>query len=150
MINIERLKKQKEDLQKSFEEACKTSIEMDSKMQSRYDTQKEDWARRAEIIEHLIIEIQKQINYLESLSVPGQTEFAEIGHAITLQDRDDVFCLLLVDGIGGGIKLENIQVVSIEAPVGKALLGRRQGDIISVLHNDEKIELKILAISIIT
>lgn len=149
MLRIDKLKKRKHELQEAYAEARRVSIEMDSKMQSRYDTQKEDWARRAEIIDHLIVETQKQVDYLENLPMPSQNVFVEIGHVVTVQEEDDIFSLLLVDGIAGGIKLEDIQLVSMDAPIGKAILGHSQGDKLIILTQDEKNELSILSIGVI-
>jgi transcription elongation GreA/GreB family factor len=149
MMDLTGLRMRRGELQRSYERAVKTSQEADGRMQSRYDTQKEEWAREAEMLHEQIIRLDEQIAYLSQLLSPSQYEEVEIGHVVTLQvNGDDSENFLLVEGLGG-TQIGEIQTLSNSSPIGKAILGKCVGDKVTVNLGGGSLEVYIQAIQAI-
>lgn len=147
MLDLSELHEHLQRLEKAYHRAVEASAAMDGKMQSRYDTQKEDWAREAEMIRQQIIEIRKQIAYLNQLSSPSQNQRTSVGHLLRLQiENEEPQTFLLVDQVSGGFRLARIQTLSIATPIGRAILDRSVGDTISVSVHNRQVSLKLLSI----
>lgn len=148
-MNLEDLIERRKQLEISYEEAVKASIEADGKMQSRYDTQKEEWAGRANLIAMQIQQIDQTISRLkEELSTASKTPPNEVivGSRVTLQiDEDEPETFIVLD-LGGGTNVSNYQILSTSSPIGKAILGHRIGDKLVVQVNNNNLKIKVLAI----
>jgi transcription elongation GreA/GreB family factor len=127
MFDIQVLKQQVDRLRQLYEATKKTSLEMDSRNETRYDTQREDFAREAEMIERSIINMERLIKELEGISAPADGNRVCVGHTVTLEiDGDPPEKFLLVKQVGG-VSLGDVVTLSIDSPIGAAILGARAG-----------------------
>src|SRR5689334_1176208 len=121
MLDLSSLRKRRDELEKGYKEAVRVSNEMEGKMISRYDTQKEEWAREAEMLQKQMLLVEEQIVYLSELPVPQQMERVEVGHIVKLHiDDDDPEDYLLVETLGGA-KIGPVKLLSTESSIGKAI-----------------------------
>ena len=133
-------------LEDRLAKAEKTHNEMEGKMQSRYDTQKEEWAFQCSLYQQQIDTVNSLINQYQSLgTVPD--DIITIGSIFTIRFNDDgepqSFILLERDG---GFDLGGVKTISLQSPVGKAVNNARVGDTISKEVDGIKINLKVLSI----
>lgn len=88
-------------------------------------------ARRADAIRQAIAK-WRQFRLLPYDASKG----IQLGALVCLVDSDDQKQQLLLGPIGGGMKLisgtQRVQVISTEAPLGRAMLGKCEGDSVSL------------------
>ena len=88
-------------------------------------------ARRAEAIRHAMA-LWRQFRPAPYDASQG----IQLGALVCLVDADDKQQLVFLGPAGGSMKLANeaqvVQVISSQAPLGKAMLGRREGDEVSI------------------
>ncbi|HQA29531.1 MAG TPA: hypothetical protein PLA02_10005, partial [Brevefilum fermentans] len=104
-------------LEDRLAKAEKTRNEMEGKMQSRYDTQKEEWAFQCSLYQQQIDTVNSLINQYQSLgTVPD--DIITIGSIFTIRFNDDgepqSFILLERDG---GFDLGGVKTISLQSPV---------------------------------
>jgi len=127
-LPLEELQELRKKLVVSWERANRASIEADGKMQSRYDTQKEEYAAEATMIQSQIDTVDRLIDCLENLQRPESVDEIQIGHIVQVQvEDDDPMNILLLEDLGGSV-LSGIQLISTQSPMGKAILGRKAGE----------------------
>jgi transcription elongation factor GreA len=144
-IDIQELESRKEKLLKALKRAEKARDEADSRMQSRYDTQKEDYALEADLIREQIQRLEKEIKQLKSLVKPKNSEFITIGHTVRLQIGDDEPCeVVLVENFGGG-SIGEKSTISRKSPIGNAILGRKAGDTVVMKLPDGEVNVHIIS-----
>jgi transcription elongation GreA/GreB family factor len=140
------LRERKEKLEKELFEAKKTRNEMDGKMQSRYDTQREEWALQCDILESQLHEVEKLIKEIGSIFLNSEQKVVAVGSTVDLMfDNNEQEKFLLLDE-SGGHNLEKLTTLSIKSPVGKAILGRKVDDEVIINIDDLKIVIKIMSI----
>lgn len=145
-VDIQELEKEKEKLLKALERARKARDEADGRMQSRYDTQKEDYALEAALIQEQIQRLEKEIEHLKSLRKLKSSEFITIGHTVNLQIGDDEpFEVLLVEDFGGR-SINGKLTISRKSPIGSAILGRKAGDTVVIKLPDGEMNVRIISI----
>lgn len=145
-INISSLQNRKNDLKNSLEKAVATRNEMDGKMQSRYDTQKEEWARQCELLEKLIYDTTDLIEMIKQYSRLKVNETIIPGSIIkvTIQGEFNEFILFERQG---GIKIdENLVSLSTNSPIGSAILGKGKGEKFILKINQNNLEIEIVDI----
>lgn len=161
------LEKRRERLIESLAAAIKARNEADGKMQSRYDTQREDAAQDVAMYEGLIAELDRliaQISLVQTHTMAGSstlsdtndltaTRRVEIGKLVTIRfDCGDSEDYLLLDG-QGGVELGTCQTLSTSSPVGQLILGAHIGEVRRLFLQDVKqkqqieVEIEILEIA---
>ena len=144
---LEILKQRRQRLLQGLADATKARDEADSKMQSRYDTQKEDAAQDVAIYQGLLTEVTGLIEELEQLDPNLNREAIGIGSRITLEFDDGSREEFLLLDRSGGTDLGEFQVLSCGSPVGKAVIGYCQGDTVDVSLPRAEISVHILKVS---
>lgn len=143
---LEELHETRIRLIESWKRANRASIESDSKMQSRYDTRKEEFAARANMIQTQINRVERLISCLRNLQRPEDVAHVQIGHIVRIRiENDDPISILLLEDQGGKV-LNGTQLISIKSPLGKALLGRKPGEKVTYQGPAGTIEAHILAV----
>lgn len=145
-LDIQMLRNKRKQLEKAYKSAEKARNEADGKMQSRYDTQKEDWALDCNIILGQIEAVDEQIAQLELLGESSQqgTSTVQVGHIVTISiDGDEPEIYLLVDKFGGQ-KLKGKSTLSVVTPVGASLIGKKHGDRYKIEVNGNQMKIQIL------
>jgi len=144
---IEILENRRQQLLRGLATAQKAQFEADSKMQSRYDTQKEDAAQEVAIYQALIQGLDTVISRLKALDMQSTSSgVIQIGSRFSIEFDDgerDEFLLLDVQG---GIDLGDCQILSSESPVGRAVLGTREGDSVCVELPSRKMLVRIVQV----
>lgn len=127
-LPLEELQELRKKLVASWERANRASIEADGAMQSQHDTQKRDYAFEAAVIQSQIDRVDKLINRLRNLQRPESVDRVQIGHIIRLRvENDDPADFLLLEELGGSV-LGDVQLISTQSPLGKAILGKKVGE----------------------
>lgn len=147
-IRISELIKRRDELEKSYVRAIKIRNEMDGKMQSRYDTQKEEWALEADIIAASLESVNKLIKQLQEVEVTQDINVISIGSQIELhfQHEDTTEWFILLAESGGFNLAGDITTLSAESPLGKALLGAKIFDTVSYEVGKNLLKVKIINI----
>jgi len=129
----------------SWDEANKTSIDMDGRMQTRYDTQKEEYAARANIIMSQIESNEHLVNMLKKILISEKADTITIGCCVKLQidDDEEPLNLVLLDDLGGG-SLCGFDLISVNSPLGKSIIGKRVGERINYSVANKIIGLRII------
>jgi len=144
-IDVQELENRKEKLLKALKRAEKARDEADSRMQSRYDTQKEDYALEANLIREQIQRLEKEIEQLRSLRKPENSEFITIGHTVKLQiGNDEPYEVVLVEDFGGR-SISGRSTISKKSPIGSAILGRKAGDTVVIKLPDGEVNVHIIS-----
>ena len=113
--------------------ARKAQFEADGKMQSRYDTQKEDAAQEVAIYEGLTANIDNVIARLKTANTEQVSiDVVEISRLITVEFDDGEQDKFLLLDTRGGVNIGDYQTLSPQSPVGSAILGKRVGETVSV------------------
>jgi len=138
---------------KSFKRAQKDAIEAPGRMESRYDSTKQESSYLADSYNRRSFEIDQAIKALESLpeSTLQDTNVIEIGSVVRLkesgQTEDEWYIILPV---GGGETLNDnsteIFVISPHSPLADCLLEKRKGDSIKLSLDRNSRQLEILEV----
>jgi transcription elongation GreA/GreB family factor len=145
--HLQTLNQRKRKLLESLAVAKKARNEADGKMQSRYDTQKEEWALQCEILESQIHDIDKLIKQLKSMEAPRFPGTISVGHYVDIEFEDgECETFLLTDG-QGGVDLGEVQTLSTDSPIGKSILGTQQGQEITVDLGETQISARVVSVN---
>jgi transcription elongation GreA/GreB family factor len=161
------LENRRERLLESLAMAVKARNEADGKMQSRYDTQKEDAAQDVAMYEALIADLDLLIAQVmqvrtspTNIAPPDASEDpvqmggqVMVGKRVTIRfDGGDCEEYLLLDS-QGGVELGTCQTLSTISPVGQLILGSQVGEVRRLRVKDESgekeiaVEVEILGVS---
>ena len=146
---LDELIENREKLRVALKEAQITRDQMDSKMQSRYDTQKEEWALQCDIYISQIEQLDKLINDLNKLeenSIRTASEIIVGSKVKLLVDDEELETYILLDD-SGGYKFEGGFTLSTRSPIGQAILGLRVGDKVIVEIFGTKKYIQVIEIS---
>lgn len=124
------------------------------RMQSRYDTFKEEaqylvTAHEARIAElrMALAQIQTMLEHVDTLEAHSTVR---IGSVVLIEADTGTQRLHLLSPAGGGIQIENegkaLFVLTPDAPLGKLLLGKEEGDEVELRIGDKKTPYTILEI----
>lgn len=145
---IKHLEERKKQLEASLQEAIRISNEADGKMQSRYDTQKEEWAAQANLLAQQIAEISALASHIREIATRKGSlcETVQVGCRVVLQINDFPPEEVILLERGGGNSIHGITVISISSPIGKHILGRKSGDEIIVSMDRGHMKVRILEV----
>jgi transcription elongation GreA/GreB family factor len=144
-IALAELAKSRAELLKSWEEANKSSIEMDGRMQSRYDTQKEEYAGRANMIMGQIQRLGRLSEFLQTKVGSNRKDNIDVGNLVQIQfdeERNPMY-LILLENLGGGTVC-GFDLISINSPIGKSILGRKKGEKVTYNVGSQLVGLRII------
>ncbi len=146
-LDLDELRRERERLTRVYDELIKASNEFDGKMQSRYDTQKEEYAGQANMVLSAIVRVDRQIAQLESLSVNNESaDMVGIGSRVKLRiDQEEPFEALVISDTGGN-KISGIQLISLNSPLGKAINGKHSGEVVEVEAPGGRFKVEIITI----
>lgn len=145
-INVDALLKRKADLEKSLATAIETRNAMEGRMQSRYDTQREEWALQCEVIESQIEQVNKALTHISRLEKPTARKEVSVGSVVQLRfDVDEPETYILLDE-SGGYDLKDMVTLSAKSPVGQAILGAKVGDEVCAKVGNRTIHVEIVSI----
>ena len=122
-------------------------------MQSYSDTTKSEMGRMADALQKSLSEYCRAVGILKKmgdLSSLAEADYVKIGSIVEVTDdngkKDSYFIL----PVGGGTKIKNqgkiIVVITPQAPVAAALLGKKQGENIELKIGNSTRELTVLSI----
>lgn len=115
----------------SYETHRQASIEAPSRMQSRYDSSREELgrvadatARRLQALDRLIATFQQIEN--------KRNDRVQLGSLVQIEEDEKTFYILIVPEGAGGQSFkegnEHVQSVAITSPMGRAFLSKEVGD----------------------
>ena len=122
--------------ERQLEQARQGAIEAPGRMQSRYDSAKQEFSYLAESYQKRIFQIKNEISTLEEWKVRQTSkEIVDVGSLVeTEEDRNKKksFYFILPAGAGEIVKnrrlRKTITIISVKSPLAKELLNKRVGD----------------------
>ncbi len=152
VINV--LEKNIEDTKGTIQRTIQASIDAPGAMQSYSDTTKSEMGRMAGAFQKSLSEYYRAVGILQkmmNLSSLVEADYVKIGSIVEITDDNGKKDSYLVLPAGGGIKIEDqgkiIVVITPQAPVAAALLGKKQGENIELKIGNSTRKLTVLNIS---
>jgi len=145
-MNLDELKRRRGEIEASLRAAIETRNAMEGKMQSRYDTQREEWALECEILEAQLKSMDDLIEKLSELGERNQGVIS-LGSFVTLSIDGDQPSPYIILADHGGKVVDGVSVLSTQSPIGKAIIGRREGEKIRAKVPDGEVDVEILEVS---
>lgn len=137
--------RKKEELEANLQDAINIRNQMEGKMQSRYDTQREEWNMQCNLIEHQLHAVMKSLEEIES-KINTNTDFVSLGMIVELSIDGNIPEKFLLMEKNGGLLSGEITSISTKSPIGNAILGKKIGEMVFTKINQREIEIKILNI----
>lgn len=140
-----------ERLKVSFESTRQAAIQAPGRMQSRYDTTKEEQSKVADGIGMQILKHEAALASVRSFSRSGEQtgDVVTTGSLVLVKSAvEEVYFLIVPSGAGRTVVVEDKEITSIspEAPIAAALLGHRSGDQVIFTIGTERRTLTILSV----
>lgn len=135
-------------LTQGYESVSDAAAKAQGRMESRYDTIKEEQSKLADSIGMGIYDQKERLRKLQYFwathSQPGQ--IVGPGSMVTVESGDGEETYFILESAGGRIiTLDDCEVIciSVETPVAQYLLGHRQGEIVEVQFGKRSRQLTI-------
>ncbi len=144
----ERLKAELEQEYQRHADATKILQELTGSSDDYDDSGLEDAKAEKSRIEQRIDKLEVQLNRAVIIDSVDSSK-VDLGSRVTLHDvaANDSFDVQLVSPVEAGVLDSEIPRVSDESPLGKAIMGRGQGDNFKVTIKDRSVEYRIEAIA---
>lgn len=136
-IILNRLEETALSTQKSLERTRRDAIESPGRMQSRYDSAKQELSYLADSLQNRLSQIQREITILRSFEITESLSEDEItlGSLIQIEEEDEKrFYFILPVGSGETITTEFGEVITItpSSPLGRSFIGKTVEDIVFI------------------
>ena len=131
---IEHIDRKLLEIDKAIDERLEAMREAETRNQSRYDTKGWEAAREAEGGQRIRMNLEQQrryfLQFVRTVNTPDssrQVRKANPGSLVELKDHTGKSRWIFLVGCSGGIEIENVDVVSVAAPVGQRILNLQIG-----------------------
>lgn len=149
---LDRLAEDLQQVEQAARAAHETATHEENIAENKYDTLGLEaaylatgQARRAEAIRQAIAQ-WRQFRPLPYDASKG----IQLGALVCLVDAEDQQCQLFLGPAGGSMKLlcgdQSVQVISSEAPLGRAMLGKCEGDEVSIQLAQNRQQFEVLSV----
>jgi transcription elongation GreA/GreB family factor len=144
---VEQLAAEVAGLAASHEATLAGATHEEAKPESDKDTRAVEQSYLARGQAARVVEAEAGLALVRALELPRLGEGARVvlGALITYREDDEEKQVLLAPA-GGGRKLSRVQVVTPQAPLGRALLGKRAGDELELLLGGKQRTLEVLSV----
>ena len=142
-----RLQRNLEQERARLEEATRILQELSGTSDDYDDTGLEEAKREKIVIEERVDELEDQLARAVVMeSAPVDT--VSLGNVVELTDADgDAFQVQVVSPIEAGVLETDVPSISDESPMGKALMGRKEGDDVQVVIGEKVTRYKVVSIA---
>lgn len=146
------LRRELEDLQVAAAAARDGATHEDAKPENEYDTRALEQSYLAGAQAARVDNLAAAVALLEAFRLPELVEGdpCVVGTAVVVEDEEGEVRRYFLSEVGGGAKLEvegvRWWVLTPISPLGKKLLGRRQGDVVEHVVRGAGVELEIVEI----
>jgi transcription elongation GreA/GreB family factor len=134
-----------------YENAHQSSLEAEGRMQSRYDSTKEEMAYLANSYQNSMQRTMESIVFFEKYKliedIPSQ--HIQLGSIVRVEEDNDCETYFISEKSGGlkvDLEEEVIFVITPSSPIGQILLGQKSGSDISISTPGGNRRLKILEV----
>lgn len=143
-----------ENTRQSAKDLVRAANESESRMESRFDTYREEYSFRAAATEAPIPDLEFARDFLDELTRSKrlkESNQVEIGSVARIKFNEEIRQILLVPTAGGDVltsnnqECEDLRLISSIAPIGKCILGAHIGKILT-LRTTKVIRIEILEI----
>jgi len=144
----DRLKAQLEQEYERLEEATRILRELTGTSDDYDDSGLEEAKQEKARIEVRIDNLEDELNRAEIIEGSGADQ-VDLGAVLTLQDTTtkESFEIQVVSPVEAGILDSDIPKVSDESPLGKAVMGRKPGELVEVVTGNGKTTYTLMSIS---
>jgi len=122
--------------QQAVKTACDTATHKDCLGSSKYETMGTEASYLAHGQGLRLLEIKHALAYFKQLKLPEPTSSIALCSLLTLNDEQGQQQHLWIAGDAGGLEIRHhkkiITVITPQSPLGRALLGKEQGDEITL------------------
>ncbi|HOT30299.1 MAG TPA: GreA/GreB family elongation factor [Candidatus Ozemobacteraceae bacterium] len=124
---------------KSYQSNKDISINAPGKMESRYDTRKYEYGAVADGLAALLEQLQETLKSVKSLCAKPDGEKIQLGSFVLADfvrsteqgtETGRILYMILSSLFDGN--LQQVKIASASSPIGKALLGKKAGDRVSI------------------
>ena len=128
------------------------AISEESRAENKYDTHSQEAAYLAEGQARLAGEIEQNLEYYAAMPLPdfGPDDVIALGAVVEMKGRGRTAWYFLGPR-AGGLEVEvdgrEVLVLTPQSPLGRALLGRRTGDVVTTPGRGGAMEYRILSVS---
>lgn len=128
------LEEESKTIQNALNIATSARDSAPSAMESHHDTTRNQSEKLAS---NLNIQLTNLKNMIESLpeALPEDQKRIDLWSFVELIGNNSRLSIIMVPEGFGGKECDNVKLVSVQAPIGKYLLGKKTGDNISILDN---------------
>lgn len=147
---IQKLEQKSEIFKISAEGAKQIALDAPGRMQSRYDTTKEEQSALHNALKKQYLILQNTIKEIKEIKL-STFNSVQVGTLVKVKDQNKnglYFYFIISRGGGESIKIDNVDVtfISVDSLLGKALYGYKKSDVIKVKLPVKTIILKILEV----
>lgn len=150
---IAELKKQEEEVRQGLASARTSAIEAPGAMQSHSDTTRSQMEHLAENFERIILEKEVALREFNDLkkSVDISKENIDVGCVVEVVDEAETHSFYFIALSAGGTQVvldetNSITVLSSTAPLAKALIGKKRGDLATYSIGNKTKSLTIVSV----
>ncbi len=141
---IEEINQVIDRLTKVYETTSDAAVKAQGRMESRYDTTKEEQSKLADAIGMQVYEHRKRLKSLQYFwSITTKNVGTVIGPGslvIVEADNQEEVYFIIESGSGYVFELEGCEIVciSVQTPLAQSLTGHKQGEVVEVIVGGEK------------
>jgi transcription elongation GreA/GreB family factor len=147
---LSQLEEELKIVEQAFEAAHEAATSEESKPENQYDTRALEASYLAEAQAKRAFDLKKMIQALRSFPKESKSSQIEPGSLVHLRSEEKENWYI-VSPFGAGITAEEagfkVTVVTIESPLGKALVGKKAGEVFEFRHQGSVREYEILLVN---
>jgi transcription elongation GreA/GreB family factor len=141
-----------ETAQTAAESAREGATHQDSKAENQYDTRGLESSYLAGAQAERVLQLAESLHRFKELSIREYTEESKIGITALIElDDGGTKQLYFLVGSNGGMKIkvkdQSIMVITLDSPLGRALRGKTNGDIVELKVRNKTREFEITKLS---
>ena len=148
---LNQISKDRESIKASIDDAHTAATHEETAAKSKWDTFALENSYLANGQVKRLQELDAAYDYLKKLSQPASTDTVQEGHLVVLEDENGKRQQVLLSKLGGGIKAyvsgSTYQVLSLQTPLAKAILGSGLDETAEIQIQGKEIEYQIVKIS---
>ena len=133
---LEELKEKSITVNQQIDQTRKDVIKAPSRMESRYDSSRQELSYLAQGYQKKLLEIEKDIEILKNFETKENYQEVSVGSLVKIK-RDSEYINYLILPVGGGIVINNpkigkVIVVTPKAPFATSIIGKKINDSITI------------------
>lgn len=142
-----------ENAARSKEVARQDNEEAEGAMQTRFGTAKEEAEYAMEGQAKIVTDTLTSIDALERLkAILREDDVVQVGSVVQVVSEEDetvlIWYFIVPGGAGEEYEINEVRYIAVnyKAPVGKALMGKEEGDVVQLMRNRVNVDFEVVVI----